>query len=212
MKVAPKKTICDSQKRAPALDWTMPPFVIRAEGKWESSLRLYNFQLFRLFLHGEARELKQHPAAPKPVFRSEESNRPGPPSPGAFASRFNGLEKRMPGIAFIFGKRCWKWVPERSQLAGLLCAGGAWWEPEQCRFVDSLWQSRAWIVFNRYHSLTWQISWKVQSQRKKSIHRAVLVIVLGKLPDFELGDDDYELGCLKLFESCLNWCRKKWTN
>ena len=201
MKGGTKKTICDSQKRAPALDWTMSPFG-KSEGKWESSLRLYNFQLFRLFLHGEAWDLKQHQR--NRCFSRD------PPSPGAFASRFNGLEKRMPGVAFFLGKgvEMGSWMFPTSRL---LCASGAWWEPELW-FVDSLWQSRAWIVFNRYHSLTWQISRKVQSQRKKSIHRAVFVIVLGKLPDFELGDDDYELGCLKLFESCLNWCRKKWTN
>ena len=62
-------------------------------GKWESSLRLYDFQLFRLLLHGEARELSWAATGGQPACTKE--NRP--PSPGAFASRFNGLEKRMPG-------------------------------------------------------------------------------------------------------------------
>lgn len=102
---------------------------------------------------------------------------------------------------FRWGRVFWEkgvfqWVPEFSQhLAGcyaLVVHGGSL--SCVCWF---LWQSRAWIVFNRYHSLTWQIFWKVHCQ--KSIHHAVLVIVVGKLPDFELGDDDYELGCLKIF-------------
>ena len=162
-----KKTICDSQKRAPALDWTMPPFV---KSRKENENRVFacttsNYSgFFSMVKPGSSSSTSTETAKhrrKRPVRQVLERL---PPVSMAWRSACQAS-------LFVDGGRFfWEKVLEMGSwtfpTSRLLCAGGAWWEPEQCRFVDSLWQSRAWIVFNRYHSLTWQISWKVQSQNQ----------------------------------------------
>ena len=118
---------------------------------------------------------------------------------GSRISRFKHVLK-------VLKKMVLKWFLH-VDTARLLCSSGAWWECLEKWHDLSFTAELGRLTF---HLLTWQIFWKVQSPNMpKSIHSAVLAWWFqGKLPDFELGDDDYEFGCLKLFDWCLKWCSR----